>query len=444
MPAKYNRKAQAAADDVANQVDALKSVSYRENFLSGSQRPWLTKDGSWCVNNVDKLDFEDFSKTLNALSDEMRAKPWNGISEACQTFKHATSELRAFQEKGIVGAGMNGLLSVIETQNPALDVLDTYGSNNQRGRSDVGAAVTDLLTTMRKLSRNNAAKSLIVDMRQCAVRMAHLAQWLQSVMSMADKPLDFSNAVPAPDKQYGSEALKRLRSGAEENGFKLLCDFITEALVLKNGVRGRGAQATQSIKQYDNVDLLSQDTAVEAVQVVGPPTAPGTDLLQDDTRTTTGPLPQSTVSAPTPASDMAQMVASMVQQAIANLIPKASTAQSSKAEINVEAELAAAALAPVTGPDAIPTELAACSAEPRDTTDEPQEGSKASAAKDKKRKKAEAQEAAALEEAAKAEARQEKKRKKAEAAAATASAAAPEETSTAEVPGKKHKKHKKE
>ena len=60
---------------LAEQAGRIRSVSYRENFLSGAQRPWATKDGSWTVKSVDALEFNDFSKTLNASSDELRAKP---------------------------------------------------------------------------------------------------------------------------------------------------------------------------------------------------------------------------------------------------------------------------------------------------------------------------------------------------------------------------------
>lgn len=130
---------------MAEDCDRVKSVSYRDNFISGCQRPWLTKDGLWTKKGMDMLSFDEFSDTLNASSDEMRAKPANGISEAACTFLRAGEDLRYFQKHGLLGSGLNSLLNVVERESANFDTLNTFGGKDvRRSEAHVRAAVNDL------------------------------------------------------------------------------------------------------------------------------------------------------------------------------------------------------------------------------------------------------------------------------------------------------------
>ena len=70
------------------------------------------------------LKFEDFTKTLTGTSDELRAKPSNGVSEMGKTLVDAVVDLRNFQESGLLG---EGLLAALERKQAAFDDLNTSG-----------------------------------------------------------------------------------------------------------------------------------------------------------------------------------------------------------------------------------------------------------------------------------------------------------------------------
>ena len=175
-----------AAEEAAAAATKMKSVSYTKNFLSGSQRPWVTKDGSWTVKNQDLLKFHDFTKT--GTSDELRAKPSNGVSEMGKTLVDAVVDLRGFYDSGLLGEGMNGLLAALEGKQAAFKVLNTFGSEVNRSHDHIKAATTDAVELLQKLVQKEQAQDLVVEIRQMAVRLAHLAQWLHSGMSAVADP----------------------------------------------------------------------------------------------------------------------------------------------------------------------------------------------------------------------------------------------------------------
>ena len=317
------------AEEVAAASDSVKSVSFRDNFLSGHQRPWKTKDGSWTVHNLDKLDYHDFSKTLSALSDEMRAKPHNGISEAAATFKEGTEALREFQRKGLVGTGVNSLLSTFETQQPCFEVLDSFGGADvSRNKDDIEAAARSFVSLFAKLGSNGTAQNLVCDLRRCAVRMAHMAQWLQSSMSMAAEPSTFAKSVPRPEQQHGGHELAAVKQqGTQES----LVRFLTSALSEKNGKRGRGAPSAANVgtQSYEDVDLLAADLPFPAPLVAVPPPPTGTAAVGFD------------------MANMQMMMKGMLQQMMTQqgaAVAPPEPARSSSAVLNLAEERKAAAL----------------------------------------------------------------------------------------------------
>ena len=259
------RRGARVAQEVAAAGDRLKSVSYRDNYLSGCQRPWKTKDGSWTVRSLDVMGFEDFSKTLNASSDEMRAKPCNGVSEAAATFKDSVNDLRTFQTKAIVGDGLNPLLTLLEKQRPVFETLDSFGSEVRRDREHLSAAVEDFVTLFQKLGGNQKARALVCDLRQCSVRMAHLAQWLHSSMSMCEDPIAYGKSVPRADMQHGGTELKHLCGASRSEGKANLVKFLTAALLDKNGVKGK-PRAPADLGSYADMDLEAEPAAADGAE----------------------------------------------------------------------------------------------------------------------------------------------------------------------------------
>jgi hypothetical protein len=256
----YGKVAKSAAA-VADDADRVKSVSYRDNFLSGCQRPWVTKDGLWTVKGMDILSFSEFSDTLNASSDEMRAKPANGISEAASTLLGAGEALRDFQKKHLLGDGMDSLLNILERHQQAFEVLNTFGGTEvRRSTEHVKAAVQEVIDVMSKLGKNSKAQALVCDLRILSVRMAHTAQWLHSLMSMAATPVKYGKAVPRPDIQHGSAALKALQNASQAEAHQALIDFLTAALCEKNNSQGKHRRSKKSdVKTYTNLDLEEVD-----------------------------------------------------------------------------------------------------------------------------------------------------------------------------------------
>ncbi|CAJ1332735.1 unnamed protein product, partial [Effrenium voratum] len=238
------KQSKQEAPDAGNRV---RSVSYRENYLSGCQRPWVTKDGSWTVKSVDGLDFAKFTKTLTGTSDELRAKPSNGISEMAKTLVDATKDLRDFQEAGLVGDGLDGLLTALEKRTAALDVLNSFGSEVSRSLSHVQAASTDVVELLQRLGSRADARDLICDMRRSSVRLAHLAQWLHAGMSAACDPRAYAEDVPRHSEQHGADALKDL---AKTPSAKRLAKFWTMALMEKQTQSGAGTSKPAVKRRY--------------------------------------------------------------------------------------------------------------------------------------------------------------------------------------------------
>ena len=206
------------------------------------------------------LRFDDFSKTLTGTSDELRAKPSNGISEMGKTLVDAVVDLRAFQECGLLGDGMNGLLAALEGKQAAFDVLNSFGSEVSRSHDHVKAAATDVVEVLHKLVQKEEAKDLVCDIRQMAVRLAHLAQWLQSGMSAVGNPEEYAASVPRHGEQHGHEALHAL---AKKPSKKALIAFWTKALTDK----GQSAASSPKTKTKRSYGSFTLDDAEEVDDV---------------------------------------------------------------------------------------------------------------------------------------------------------------------------------
>jgi hypothetical protein len=215
---------------------------------------------------MDALPYDDFSATLNATSDEMRAKPSNGISEAACTFLAAAEDCRDFQKKNLLGSGLDSLLGILERHQQAFQTLNTFGNNDVRRSEDhVRAAVAEVTDVMAKLGQNTKAQSLVCDLRMMAVRLGHLAQWLHSTMTMCAEPVKFGKSVPRPDVQHGSVALRALQTASQQHGKAALVDFLTAALVEKNNNQGKTKFSKKlPVATYDNLDLEEIDVPVPA------------------------------------------------------------------------------------------------------------------------------------------------------------------------------------
>ena len=331
----YKQQQPKTATAVAEDADRVKSVSYRDNFLSGCQRPWLTKDGLWTVKGMDALPYDDFSATLNATSDEMRAKPSNGISEAAYTFLAAAEDCRDFQKKNLLGSGLDSLLGILERHQQAFETLNTFGNNEvRRSEEHVRAAVAEVTDVMAKLGQNTKAQSLVCDLRMMAVRLAHLAQWLHSTMSMCADPVRFGKSVPRPDVQHGSVALRALQTASLQHGKTALVDFLTAALVEKNSNQGKTKFSKKvAVDTYDNLDLEDIDVPVHAADddlLEGSPTTPRQgSATPRSVQKPPSKKPQTKLaqapSAPMDMGAMQQMMAAMMQQMMGLSRPSTAT-----------------------------------------------------------------------------------------------------------------------
>jgi hypothetical protein len=283
---------------------------------------------------MDALPFDDFSATLNATSDEMRAKPSNGISEASYTFLAAAEDCRDFQKKNLLGSGLDSLLGILERHQQAFQTLNTFGNNEVRRSEDhVRAAVAEVTDVMAKLGQNTKAQSLVCDLRMMAVRLAHLAQWLHSTMSMCAEPVKFGKSVPRPDVQHGSVALRALQTASQQHGKAALVDFLTAALVEKNSNQGKTKFSKKlPVGTYDNLDLEEIDVPVRAADddlLEGSPTTPRVgSATARPVQKPASKKQQNLAQAPSAPMDMAamqQMMAAMMQQMMGLSRPSTAT-----------------------------------------------------------------------------------------------------------------------
>lgn len=296
---------------------------------------------------MDMLTFDEFSKTLNAQSDETRAKPCNGWSEAADVFKAATVDLRTFQAKGLLGKGLNSLLSIMETNGSCLDVLNTYGAEVSRDAVHTRAACADFVDIFTKLSKSSIAKNLVVDMRQCAVRLAHMAQWMHSIMSMCEGPVAYAKSIPRPDAQLGSVELKALQAATQDAQTKLV-EYMTAALLQKcKSTKQRSSQGG-TVDDYSQADLLSQD-------LFGNEPAEE-DLLAPSGGVTALVSSAAASSATSMQAEMKRQMEGMMQVMLQQMLqgtakPVSEPSRPSSATLDLAAELEAAADYPLDEPE---------------------------------------------------------------------------------------------
>lgn len=189
------------------------------------------KDGHFTKEGVEDKGYQQFTEMFTTESADSRIS----MSMCAQTPLALRDEWRTLRTSHILGAGVDPLLKLLDSNAGALAVLNTFGTLSvDRSPAAVSAAIRDFLNMTAKIHRHEGFQDLLMALLSMSIKTVHGVHQLAEWASAAGAPKSLSAAIARPKDQPAAAELAEWKSRSEGSSMEHMRRYLTTALTFKN------------------------------------------------------------------------------------------------------------------------------------------------------------------------------------------------------------------